>query len=101
MLATDTVRAELRKQYEEALAEIPILQVESRTAGELALIGIRDRLADLRVLDNYISECLGRSDKTTMSSMPCSSKRTRLSPGGRSCRSVGTNWLSIWILLPR
>ncbi len=30
MLAADTVRAELRRQYEEALAEIAILQVEAR-----------------------------------------------------------------------
>jgi capsular exopolysaccharide synthesis family protein len=50
MRAADTVRAELRKQYEEALAEIAVLQVEARTAGELTLISIRDRLADLRVL---------------------------------------------------
>jgi len=50
MLAADTVRAELRKQYEEALAEIAVLQVEARTAGDLALVDIRNRLADLRVL---------------------------------------------------
>ena len=50
MQAADTVRAELRKQYEEALAEIAILQVEGRTADEFTLIGLRTRLADLRVL---------------------------------------------------
>ena len=50
ILAADTVRAELRRQYEEGLAEISVLQVEARTADEFALIGIRERLTDLRAL---------------------------------------------------
>ena len=48
--ATDQVRAELRVQYEEAVAEIVALQLEARTADVLRLEEVRARLDDLNAL---------------------------------------------------
>jgi capsular exopolysaccharide synthesis family protein len=55
----DTVRVELRNQYEEAIAEIVELQLEARTAGAARLDAIRARLGDLRFLINTFQDVRG------------------------------------------
>jgi capsular exopolysaccharide synthesis family protein len=56
---TDTVRLELRDQYEEAVAEIVALQLEARTAADLRLVEVRTRLGDLRSLIGTYQEIRG------------------------------------------
>ena len=55
----DTVRNELRTQYEEAVAEIVGLQLEARTADTFRVDEIRTRLADLQLLINLYQDITG------------------------------------------